>query len=563
MLEDISWFYVSISLIPAIFNMGILGYILWLYPSKREVNVFLLFLVTLIVWQLQDTAMRLNISSEQAVFFSRSMDFGWKFICIFMFHFIALHIGNKYIRKRLFLASLYGITVILYVCYMTDVSNIPMMYDSRWGFIPVMRDNWQDVAGRAWISFLALICLGALLYAYFSPGLTHSKRTSLMALFLGGIFPVVQGITTQLIFPLFGATDVPVTSTSITLLSVAAVVALGKYQLFDFSSAIQSETIVNQIENGVIILSPDLRMIYINPSAKELLGCDQPGTLPRSMSEFFDSEDRYAEFVKDIREQVANKEKSTYQNVTLRSLIGDHIHVLFTASPFDFEKNQNGIILLLNNVTELRMAASVISLYDKRYNFVRKASDEAVWEWYLTQNEFSWSENYNELFGHNLHNGRSSLEHWVDNIHPDDRDRVVKKIFAHTQKASDERWEDTYRYRKADGSFAHVFDKGYLVFDENKEAVRMVGTMQDVTNVKSYIEKIENQNRELSEITWMQSHEVRAPLTRLMAISSYIKEFGVEQEVDVNLMDEIMVSCKELDDVIHKIVEKVDKVRHL
>ena len=79
-------------------------------------------------------------------------------------------------------------------------------------------------------------------------------------------------------------------------------------------------------------------------------------------------------------------------------------------------------------------------------------------------------------------------------------------------------------------------------------------------NIK-HTTKIENQNEVLKEITWIQSHVVRTPLSRLMAITNLLKENDNTEEEKIFLMDNISVSCNELDQIIQDIVSKSEKIR--
>ena len=42
-------------------------------------------------------------------------------------------------------------------------------------------------------------------------------------------------------------------------------------------------------------------------------------------------------------------------------------------------------------------------------------------------------------------------------------------------------WQEEYRFRRADGTWAEVFDRGFLLRDAAGRAVRMIGAMQDIT----------------------------------------------------------------------------------
>lgn len=71
-----------------------------------------------------------------------------------------------------------------------------------------------------------------------------------------------------------------------------------------------------------------------------------------------------------------------------------------------------------------------------------------------------------------------------------------------------------------------------------------------------HIEKIENQNKTLREITWMQSHTVRTPLSRLMALTSLLKDRDITDTEKDFLIENILTSSNELDAIIKDIVLK-------
>lgn len=74
--------------------------------------------------------------------------------------------------------------------------------------------------------------------------------------------------------------------------------------------------------------------------------------------------------------------------------------------------------------------------------------------------------------------------------------------------------------------------------------------------------KIEKQNTILKEITWIQSHVVRTPLSRLMAITSLLKDTDTTEEERIFLLENIMTSSEELDNIIKEIVLKTESVHH-
>jgi PAS domain S-box-containing protein len=59
----------------------------------------------------------------------------------------------------------------------------------------------------------------------------------------------------------------------------------------------------------------------------------------------------------------------------------------------------------------------------------------------------------------------------------------LDKLTAVISEGTGNTWEDQYRLRKSDGSYAYVHDRGYIIYDNNVP-VRMIGSTQDITERK-------------------------------------------------------------------------------
>ena len=80
--------------------------------------------------------------------------------------------------------------------------------------------------------------------------------------------------------------------------------------------------------------------------------------------------------------------------------------------------------------------------------------------------------------------------------------------------------------------------------------------VSDITEIKKYLNKLEVQNEKLRDIAWIQSHEVRAPLSRIMGLVMLVnRKNGIDL---TEVLDHLLESAKELDDVIKKIVRETE-----
>ena len=102
------------------------------------------------------------------------------------------------------------------------------------------------------------------------------------------------------------------------------------------------------------------------------------------------------------------------------------------------------------------------------------------------------------LFGYAADQVNPGAGWWYDRIHPDDRGRVVGGIHAAID-GGQELWQDEYRFRRADGSYADVFDRGRVV-REGGRPVRMVGSMTDLTERKRAEQSLRDRERRLRAI---------------------------------------------------------------
>ena len=111
---------------------------------------------------------------------------------------------------------------------------------------------------------------------------------------------------------------------------------------------------------------------------------------------------------------------------------------------------------------------------------VVRATNDAIWDWNLSTNALSWNECYQTLFGYLPEETDPGIDSWTRFIHPDDPARVLEGIHEVIDRGG-RAWSDEYRFRRRDGTYAEIFDRGQIIHDAQGTPVRMVGAMQDVT----------------------------------------------------------------------------------
>jgi len=94
-----------------------------------------------------------------------------------------------------------------------------------------------------------------------------------------------------------------------------------------------------------------------------------------------------------------------------------------------------------------------------------------------------------------------------------------------------------------------------FIFDEGGKVVELQGTVRDISTEIAYVKQIEKQNERLREIAWLQSHELRAPLTRILALVESLDYSNLDVDTK-ELLQHIGASAIGMDSIITKIIRK-------
>lgn len=108
------------------------------------------------------------------------------------------------------------------------------------------------------------------------------------------------------------------------------------------------------------------------------------------------------------------------------------------------------------------------------------ATNDAVRDWDVKAGRLQWPQGLSQLFGYVATPATEELVFWQTNLHPDDAPRTVESI-RDALVGSSRDWHGEYRFRSADGSYAHILERAAIVRDETGAAVRFVGSLMDIT----------------------------------------------------------------------------------
>jgi len=136
---------------------------------------------------------------------------------------------------------------------------------------------------------------------------------------------------------------------------------------------------------------------------------------------------------------------------------------------------------LVTIIIESKRAEEELNISNERYMLATKATNDAIWDRDLHTGLYFWGEGFYDQFGHKPSPKTRTRRFWEMHVHPEDRARVLKNMDRFIRRKDKDLWLEEYRFKKSDGKYALISDKGFLVFGKEGKVIRMVGSMQDIT----------------------------------------------------------------------------------
>jgi len=180
------------------------------------------------------------------------------------------------------------------------------------------------------------------------------------------------------------------------------------------------------------------------------------------------------------------------------------------------------------------------------------------WQADLLTGKVKWSDEAYRIFGYEPDGLFVNYETFLNHIHPEDRQSLKETIdetILHRDSCPCE-----FRIIDKTGNIKHILSN--ILVKRNREhlPIQLSGFNLDITQQKRQTESLALQNKQLIEIAWIQSHEVRAPLARLIGLINIVEANPDNEKHFKEFWKPLLESAHDLDSIIRKIVRKTEAV---
>lgn len=321
-------------------------------------------------------------------------------------------------------------------------------------------------------------------------------------------------------------------------------------------------TIVDSAEDPIFVKDLDGRFVLINRPMQraelQLLGRTAEEVFPPDIAKNFAAADHHVfeTGTHSIVEETVpiHGNERTFQTIKV---------------PWIVDGELRGLIGMSRDITNRLRTESRIRRSDERYRLAAKATNDAVWDWDLVTGKVEWNDAIEHLSGTAP---GPCVEWWKERIHNQDRETIVEDIHGFIGEGED-RWQCEYRFRRADGSYAQILDRGYVIRDDDGRAVRMIGAMSDLSErveAQRRLNELQNELIHVSRLSAMGTmasalaHEINQPLTGIVNYLAGARRILQDQgpaalPMIETAMDEAMAAAEHVGEIIRRLRRMVSR----
>lgn len=191
------------------------------------------------------------------------------------------------------------------------------------------------------------------------------------------------------------------------------------------------------------------------------------------------------------------------------------------------------VLISCIDITELEKTKEILEKGKNSYQLVLQSTNNVTWEYDIGLDKLEWSENFTSLFGHRSEQ-IGNITELAEKIHPEDRE-VTLNGFKKALSGMDQKWHGNYRFQKADGSYAYVFEQCVFIRNREGKAIQAFGALQDVTTKKerehqlSLMEKVVKSANDPILIT--EAEQIDGPGPRIVYVNdAFVRQTGYLKE---------------------------------
>lgn len=243
------------------------------------------------------------------------------------------------------------------------------------------------------------------------------------------------------------------------------------------------------------------------------------------------------------------------QEVQEQQLYDHHLQRWFAVAVYPFSQ---GVAVFINDRTDNQLLQEALLREQRNLEGLINNTTDHIWsvdrQLRLITGNNAFKERFKSIFGIEAGVGESVLNENQPKVYFNSWKELYERALKGEAFIS-------IQTRELDGKTYYSEISFYPIRDTHGEVSSIGCFGKDITDRTEKEMKIKEQNEQLLEIAWIESHKLRAPLANMLGLIELLnlQPPGAEQ---LDLREKLNISCQELDKIIHEIVFKANAVSY-
>ena len=241
-------------------------------------------------------------------------------------------------------------------------------------------------------------------------------------------------------------------------------------------------SIVNSSEDAILSKGLDGIIAGWNYGAEKIFGYSADEIIGKSVSALIPPQLQQEEV--DIIKKIKNGETVTNLKSEGIRKDGSSFHASLTISPIrNFDGNVIGASKVLRDITEQNKSEAEKNQLTKRLRLATSSAAMGIWDWDIKNDNMVWDKRMYQIYDINDLRLGSVYEGWLSRLHPEDKD-MVNEVMQSAITDKKREYGSQFRIIWDDLSVHYIKGTGITEYDDNGNAIRMMGVNWDITEQK-------------------------------------------------------------------------------
>jgi len=246
-------------------------------------------------------------------------------------------------------------------------------------------------------------------------------------------------------------------------------------------SEAKMQSLYHAVPIGLAVLK-DRVLLAANERLAEITGYSVDDLLAHSSRFLYFSNDDFEAVGKNLYLSPDSHGRG-YTETRFRHKDGSTRYISLFAAPLEPDNPGEGAVVAVQDITEQKKMLQALKDSEERFRQVSDFSGQLMYDYDVTSGRVLWFGRILDITGFTPEEmeGQGYVG-WIKRIHPEDRDSTLQKLAVAENDQT--LFKAHYRYRRADEHYFYAYEEGRFFYDKQGKAIRMLGTLKDITRTK-------------------------------------------------------------------------------